>query len=303
MRIPIPPYVRLTLCAFIWAGHFVVVRAVHQDIPPIALNFWRWVAVAAMLLPFAGRDLWVQRGIIRRHFRIIFGLSVLGAVIFQGAAYVALNTTTAINAGLLNSITPVVIAIFAFLLFRERITARQACGIAVSLVGVVTVLVKADASALAALAFTVGDIWMLLAVAAWSLYSVLLRIFPAEISPILLLCAMTVIAVPLLLPLYAWEWSRQGGFHVNAASLSAILAVALFASIGAYTFWSQAVLEVGANKAGLFFHLMPLIIAVMAVTFLGEVIRPFHIAGAVLIFSGIYLTVTSPAHTRPGSGN
>lgn len=301
MRYPIPPYVLLILCAIIWAGHFVVVRAVHQDIPPIALNFWRWVAVAAMMLPFVGRDLWEQRALVRRHFRIIFGLSVLGAVIFQSGAYIALNTTTAINAGLLNATTPVVIAIFAFLLFGERITARQACGIAVSLIGVVTVLVKAEAAALGALAFTAGDIWMLLAVAAWSLYSVLLRIFPAEISPILLLGTMTVIAVPLLLPLYAWEWSRQGGFDVTAANVTAILAVALFASIGAYTFWNQAVSEVGANKAGLFMHLLPLFIAAMAVTFLGEVIRPFHVAGAALIFSGIYLTVASPARARPGS--
>ena len=303
MRVPIPPYVLLTLCAFLWAGHFIIVRAVHQDIPPISLNFWRWVVVAAMLLPFVGRDLWAQRGLIRRHFRIIFGLSVLGAVIFQGGAYIALNTTTAINAGLLHATTPVFISILAFLFFRERISPRQACGITVSLIGVVTVLVKADASVLAALAFTVGDIWMLLAVAAWSLYSVLLRIFPAEISPILLLSAMAVIAVPLLLPLYAWEWSRQGGFDVNAANLAAILAVALFASIGAYTFWNQAVTEVGANKAGLFMHLMPLFIAAMAVTFLGEVIRPFHVAGAALIFSGIYLTVASPVRARSGPGS
>ena len=301
MRVRYSPYVLLTLCAFLWAGHFVVVRAVHQDIPPIALNFWRWVVVAAMLLPFVGRDLWAQRALIRRHFRIIFGLSVLGAVIFQGGAYIALNTTTAINAGLLNATTPVVIAIIAFLLFGERITPRQACGITVSLIGVVTVLVKADAAALAALAFTAGDIWMLLAVAAWSLYSVLLRILPAAISPMLLLGAMTAIAVPLLLPLYAWEWSRQGGFDVNAANVAAILAVALFASIAAYTMWNQAVSEVGANKAGLFMHLMPLFIAAMAVTFLGEVVRPFHVAGAALIFSGIYLTVAFPAGARPRS--
>ena len=302
MRIPIPPYVLLTLCAFIWAGHFIIVRAVHQDIPPIALNFWRWVVVAAMLLPFVGQDLWAQRGLIRRHFRIISGLSVLGAVIFQGCAYIALNTTTAINAGVLNATTPIVIAIFSFLLFRERITPRQAIGITVSLIGVVTVLVKADAAALKALAFTVGDIWMLLAVAAWSVYSLVLRNFPAKISPILLLGTMTVIAVPVLLPLYVWEYSQLGGFNVNAANVAAILSLALFASIGGYTFWNQAVLEVGANKAGLFFHLMPLIIAALAVTFLGEVIRPFHVAGAALIFSGIYLTVASPVRARPGPG-
>ena len=301
MRFPIPPYVLLTLCVLFWAGHLVVVRAFHQDIPPLALNFWRWVAVAAMMLPFVGRDLWAQRALIRRHFRIIFGLSVLGVVIFPSGAYIALNTTTAINAGLLHATTPVFISMLAFLLFRERITPRQACGITVSSIGVVTVLVKADAAALAALAFTPGDIWMLLAVAAWSLYSVLLRKFPAEISPMLLLGAMTVIAVPLLLPLYAWEWSRHGGFDVNVANIAAILAVALFASIGAYTFWNQAVAEVGANKAGLFLHLMPLFIAAMAVTFLGEVIRPFHVAGAALIFSGIYLTVTFPVRARTGS--
>ncbi|MDP6573076.1 MAG: DMT family transporter [Rhodospirillales bacterium] len=303
MRIPIPPYVLLTLCSLFWAGHLIVVRAIHQDIPPITLNFWRWVVVAVMLLPFVGRDLWAQRALIRRHIRIVFGLSVLGAVIFQGGAYIALNTTTAINAGLLHATTPVGIAIFAFLFFRERLTTRQACGITMSLVGVVTVLVKADAAALAALAFTVGDIWMLLAVAAWALYSVLLRIFPAEISPMLLLGAMTVIAVPVLLPFYAWEWSRQGGFDINATNVGAIVAVALFASIGAYTFWNQAVSEVGANKAGLFLHLMPVFIAAMAITFLGEVIRPYHVAGAVLIFSGIYLTVASQARAHPQSGS
>ena len=200
--------------------------------------------------------------------------------------------------------TLVVIAIIAFLLFRDCITPRQAGGIAVSLIGVVTVLIKADVAALAAPAFTAGDIRMLLAVVAWSLYFILLRVFPAEISPMLLLGAMTVIALPLLLPFYAWEWLRQGGFDVNVANVAAILAVAVFASIGTYTFWNQAVSEVGANKAGLFMHLMPLFIAMMAVIFLSEVIRPFHVAGAALIFSGLYLTVASQARTHPQqSGN
>ena len=303
MRYPLSPYILLTFCVLFWAGHLVAVRAFHQDIPPLALNFWRWVSVAAMMLPFVGRDLWAQRALIRQHFWIILGLSVLGVVIFPSGAYIALNTTTAINAGLLHATTPVFISMLAFLLFCERITPRQTFGITVSSIGVVTVLVKADPAALAALAFTPGDIWMLLAVLAWSLYSVLLRKFPTEISPMLLLGAMTVIAVPLLLPLYAWEWSRQGGFDVNAANLSVILAVALFAAIGSYTFWNQAVSEVGANKGGLFLHLMPLFIAMMAVTFLGEVIHPFHVAGAALIFSGIYLTVTSANRTRPQARN
>ncbi|MDP6573669.1 MAG: DMT family transporter [Rhodospirillales bacterium] len=93
---------------------------------------------------------------------------------------------------------------------------------------------------------------------------------------------------------------RQGGFEVNAANLSVILvAVAMFASIGSYAFWNQAVSEVGANKGGLFLHLVPLFIATMAVMFLSEVIRPFHVAGAALIFSGIYLTVAAPARARP----
>ena len=99
------------------------------------------------------------------------------------------------------------------------------------------------------------------------------------------------------LPAYGWEFLAVGGIALEPANIVSIAYVGLFASVISYICWNRAVAQVGANKAGLFIHLMPVFSTLLAVLFLGEVLQPFHFAGIALIGTGLYLTTSAKAST------
>ena len=138
-----------------------------------------------------------------------------------------------------------------------------------------------------------GDLLMLLAVPMWALYTVLLRRLPATLPPLAMLLAVTMIGLVLLLPAYGWEFLVVGGVALQPANVVSIAYVGLLASVISYICWNRAVVQVGANKAGLFIHLMPVFSTLLAILFLGEVLQPFHFAGIALIGAGLYLTTSA----------
>jgi len=75
----------------------------------------------------------------------------------------------------------------------------------------------------------------------------------------------------------------------GAGAWAAVAFIAVFSSAIAHALWVWGVATIGPNRAGVFIHLMPLFGAVLAVAFLGEVVVPFHVAGAALVLSGVFL--------------
>ena len=286
---PISPYLLLTLSALFWSGNFIVGRAIREDISPIGLNFWRWVIAFAVLLPFAAPGLWQHRAILLRHWKLMLAFGVLGVTGFNSFVYLALQSTLAINAVLLVAVTPLTIVATSWLLFRDRVSWAAAFGLMASVLGVVIVVSRGDPALLAEIAFNPGDLWMLLAVATWSVYSVLLKHRPAELPPLTLLGATMIVGLVVLLPIYLFTLGEGIGIQLSGESLAALIYVALFASVLAYICWNQGVREVGPNRAGVFINLMPVFGAILAVVFLGERIAPYHAVAAVLVFGGIIL--------------
>ena len=187
-------YLLATLAPLFWAGNFVLARALHESLPPIALSFWRWALACLILLPFAGSQLWAQRRLLLRHWRILGLLGLLGVTNYNTFAYLGLQTTSATNAVLLQSVTPLLILVLSVPLLRQPVGAPQSFGILLSLAGVVVIVVRGDLAGLARLQLNRGDLWVLAAAASWALYSVCLRWRPAALTPLTFLAAMAVSA-------------------------------------------------------------------------------------------------------------
>lgn len=307
MMLKLPPAVLLSLSALFWGGNFVVGRWAHTDIPPLNLTFWRWLVSGVILVPFVAQGIWHHRALIRRHWALLFVLATAGMVMFHSFTYIALNTTTAINAAVVLASMPMVIPVVSFIVGDERLSLRQARGIAISALGVVVIVSHGDWQVLVSLGFTPGDLWMLGAVMAWSVYSVLLRRLPQgpgkAFPPMVLLGVTNWIAILVLLPFYLWEFRSVGGFELNLSSVLVLAYLALFASIAAFVCWNAAVPQVGANKAGLFIHLIPLFASIFSIIFLGEHLETYHLIGIGPILLGIYLTTTAktPHFTKEAS--
>ena len=92
------PQIALTLSSLFWSGNFIVGRALRDDIPAITMNYWRWIIALLILLPFTLPTLSQHRRLIYKHWRFITLLAITGIAGFHICVYLALQTTTAINA-------------------------------------------------------------------------------------------------------------------------------------------------------------------------------------------------------------
>ena len=246
-----------------------------------------------LLLPFVLRPMYEQRALLRANWGRLAILGVLGVGCYNTFLYAALQTTTATNGVLISSMTPLLIVLIGRVLFGARMTGPQQVGILLSLTGVVGIVSRGDAAVLLRLDFNNGDLLLVGGALTWALYTVLLRWRPAAIATPAFLGA-TVIGglVFLMLPLYLVELASGRIAVWNAATVAGMAYFAVFPSILAYLFWNRGVQRVGANRAGLFLHLIPVFGVALAVAFLGERPHLFHLIGAALIFIGIYVSTT-----------
>lgn len=290
--------VLLLACALSWGSNVVVGRAVHEELPPIGLAFWRNAAAFAMVLPFTAKGLITQWHTIRECWVVMFAAGVIGTAVFNAMTYWALQDTTAVNGSIMMSLTPVVIPVFAVMILRIGLTGRQAAGIAVSFVGVVAILTGGDLSVLTEFAFRRGDLWMLGGMVCWALYSVVVKLRPAELDPYVFLSVLLAVAMVVLLPFYVWE--SGSGFTYPATWQAAGIAIylGLFPTALALLFFNMAVDIVGPNRAGLCNHLVPVFATILAVLFLGEHLALFHLVGVAFIAAGLYLATAQGSARR-----
>jgi drug/metabolite transporter (DMT)-like permease len=283
------PYILLTCTTLFWGGNWVIARGIQGLMSPVAMAFWRWLAALVILLPFVAGPMRREWPAIRRSWKILAVLGVLGVGAFNTLTYTGLKYTTATNGALLNSVIPILIIAISFVFFRERVTWRKGAGVLVSLAGVATIISRGDAQTLLHLRLNPGDLWVLAAMVGWALYTVCLRWRPAHLSSRAFTGSLIAIGVAAILPVFAWDYALGHRSSWNGITLASVAYFAIFPSVLAYFFWNAAVARVGAERAGLFLHLMPVFGAGLSMAFLGESLLPFHFAGAALIFSGIFI--------------
>ncbi len=286
----VAPYLLLTLSALLWSGNFVLSRAVSTQIPPVGLLFWRWTVALLVLLPVALPRLRQQWPVVQANWKLFPLFGLLGVTLFNLLIYTAMHTTTAINAALVNSVVPVLIVLFARIFHGHGITRQQWVGILLSMLGVITIILRGNPSTILTLAFTSGDFLVFGAAVSWSLYSVALRLYPKGLDSIVFLFCIALCGLAFILPLYAWEVASGKYVPVTTASLVSIAYVGIGASVVAFIAWNSGIRTLGAQIGGQFIHLMPVFSTILAVLFLHERLQGFHLFGIFLIIAGILCT-------------
>ena len=284
----------LTVPPLLWAGNAVVGRLMNGLVPPITLNFLRWALAFALLLPLAG---WVlRRGSgLWVHWKRFALLGLLGVGCYNALQYLALKTSTPLNVTLVAASSPVWMLGIGALWFGQRISQRQLVGAALSIAGVLFVLSRGDWDQLMQVRLVPGDLYVLLATAAWAFYSWLLVRpgDPPQIRGDWAAFLMAQVALGLVWSglFAAGEWAA-GDTHIEWGwPLAAALAyVAIGPAILAYRCWGIGVNRVGPNIAGFFANLTPLFAAVMSAAFLGELPHLYHAIAFVLIVGGIVVS-------------
>lgn len=282
-------YLLLVIAMLSWSGNGVVGRALAGTVPPFGLSLMRWTIAFVAVLPFAAGEIFAQRAVILRRWRFLLLIALLGLTTCNSLGYLGLQWTTALNAGLINSAGPMLTLIAGFIIHRERAAPLQVLGLLVSLLGVFVIVLRGEPGALLRLSVNQGDVAILVGVAAWSVYTVLLRRAPRELSPVALLAVLFGIGAVTVLPFHLAEsWLGRPLPETGNAALG-YLYVGLFPAVIAFFGWNRGVAAIGANRASLFSYLMPLFSAGLAHAFLGEEIAPYHLVGGTLILLGIFV--------------
>jgi drug/metabolite transporter (DMT)-like permease len=267
----------LTLPPLLWAGNAIVGRLVHDMLPPVLLNFLRWSIALLILLPLAGPVFRPQAG-LWRHWKQYAMLGLLGIGMYNALQYLALQSSTPINVTLVASGMPVWMMLTGWLFFGAPVNRRQVAGAALSIAGVLLVLARGEWRHVLELRLVAGDLFMILATIAWSLYSWMLtrvRAFGVLWSGGFAAGEWALGAIPV-----QWSWRMA----------AALVYVAVFPAVIAFRCWGEGVQRAGPAIGAFFVNLTPLFTALLSSAFLGEAPHGYHVAAFALIVGGIVVS-------------
>ena len=284
-------YLYLFLTVTFWAGNFIVGKlASFYNVPPFSLNFYRWFFAWLILAPFTIPEIIEKKEYIFKNYKLFIILGVTSITIFNSIVYYSLNFTQVISGVLMISTIPVMIMLFSSILKIEKTNIFQIIGVIFSFAGVIMIITKADIQILKNLDFNKGDITMVVAMFSWALYSTLLKRQKYEISQISLLQVVITFGLLFLMPIYFIEYQIGSRIILEKPFILILSYVVLFPGLASFLLWIKGISLIGANRSGVFLHLMPILSAIMAMIFFNEKFMFYHMLGACFIITGILLS-------------
>tara|TARA_B100001093_G_scaffold507358_1_gene567768 strand:+ start:1332 stop:2225 length:894 start_codon:yes stop_codon:yes gene_type:complete len=284
-------YLLLVLAALFWSGNFIVGKfATLFQVPPLTLNAFRWIAVWLILMPFTYKEIYNNLSIIKKKWLVISFMGVITISTFNSVVYFALNYTQVINAVLVLAAIPAATIVLSSLMKVEKTNIFQLLGLLLSIVGIVSIISNGNVQKIISLNFNKGDLWMLVCVLTWALYSTLLKKHKFKFSQFSLIQLMVSVGILFLIPQFFYEKSLGLEVNFNKAFFLILFYVVVFPAIAAYYCWQKGIQIIGPNRATMFIQLMPLFSAVMAIIIFKEKLELYHVVGAIFIVLGIYLS-------------
>ncbi|MFI6486424.1 DMT family transporter [Streptomyces sp. NPDC050564] len=269
----------------LWSGSFVAVRALHDSVPPVQHAFWRWVVALVAVAPFAAREAWRQRALVRRHLGHVLLAALLGVTVYNTLVNQAGVSTSAGNMSMIMAASPVLMAVYERI-GGVRLGARRVAGMLIACTGVVLLVGKGS---LSVVDFTAGDLWMIAAATCFASYSALLRRRPAELTGLTFLFTTFALGAVMLLPAYALSVSAQGTFTPTPGTVGPLLYVGVASSAVAFFAWNKAISLIGAAQAGTVYYLQPVCVAALSYVLLGERTTWTQLLCMNLILGGVVL--------------
>ncbi len=284
-------YLILILTTIFWSGNFIVGKAASTfQIPPFSLNFYRWFFAGLILFPFTYKEILNKKKYILENIGFFIILGITSITIFNSIVYYSLYYTQVISGILMISTIPVWIIFISSILNIEKTNIFQIIGVIFSLTGVIFIITKADLNLIKNLDFNKGDLSMVVAMFSWAVYSALLKSKKYEISQFALLQVVIITGLIFLIPIYFIEMYLGHLIVLGKPFILTLTYVVLFPGLAAFFFWIKGISLIGANRAGIFLHLMPIFGAAMAMIIFDEKFMYYHIFGAIFIVAGIALS-------------
>ena len=284
-------YILLVLTTIFWSGNFIVGKAATiYNIPPFSLNFFRWLFAGIILLPFTFKEIFLKKNYIKANIGLFIILGITSITVFNSIVYYSLYFTQVITGVLMISTIPVWIILISSLLKIEKTNIYQIFGILLSLIGVVAIITKSDLEVIKGLEFNKGDLSIIVAMFSWAIFSTLLKKKKLEVSQITLLQVVIIFGLIFLTPIYIIELLLGNYIILDKPFFLTLAYVVIFPGLLSFLFWIKGISVIGANRSGIFLHLMPIFGSVFAIIIFKEKIMFYHLIGAIFIIFGIRIS-------------
>lgn len=284
------PYILLVIAALLWGGNFVIGRGFADTMPPFTLAFIRWIVAFLFFFPFAKNELVANIPLWKKEWKTLFWMSLTGIVGFNTLLYIAVHYTTSINAALINAPTPALIALLSFIFLKEKVHIRHILGIVFSIIGVTWIVSRGSLEALLSFSINKGELWMLVAITSWSIYSVIVKKNTGKLPAAGSFLVTIIIGIVILAPFAVYEWVVAKPMTITFTSILGFLYIGIFASIVAFLSWNKAVADLGPGKASPFLNLIPVFASIFAITFIGESLTSAQLIGGAITIFGVLIT-------------
>ena len=271
------------------ASNLVVARGGVEFVPPISLAFWRWTVVFLILLPFTYVTLKNNFHIIKKEYKKLFFLGSMGCGVCGAFPFLAGETTTVTNMGIIYTSSPVFIILISYFFFQEKINLTKVIGLIACLIGVFVIIIKGDIDLLINLRFTIGDLWMLAAAVGWALYSIYLFYWKSKLKIFDRFAMISFFGALSLLPFYVGEEL----FYKETIFVTEFYLWVIFAAISpgiiAFTLYTIAQKKLGASLTGFTLYVFTVYGAIYGYFLFDEKFENYHIIETILVFFGVYL--------------
>ena len=271
------------------ASNLIVARGGVEYVPPISLAFWRWLLVFFILLLFTFNSLRKNFHFIKKEYKQIFFIGAMGCGICGAFPFLAGQTTTIINMGIIYTSSPIFIILISSIFFKEKINFLQIIGLCSCLIGVFIIIIKGNLSLLINLKFTIGDLWMLAAAIGWALYSIYLFYWKTNLEIFQRFTLIALFGSVSLFPFYIIEEVYFAETIFNSSFLIWVSFAAISPGIIAFTLYTMAQKKLGASITGFTLYIFTVYGAIYGILFFDEHLENYHYIGTLLVFTGVYL--------------
>jgi drug/metabolite transporter (DMT)-like permease len=278
------------LAMIIWAGNFIIARDVYKEIPPVSLNFYRWLTASLIIIPIGFKKIRDEWQAIKQSWQYLFWAALTGVAMFNTFVYIGAHYTSAINLALIGTTSsPIFSVIFARIFLKEKIGALKITGMIFCVIGILYLICRGSWENLLSLQFTAGDAWVLVGAITFAIYNTLVKKKPKTISSISFLSVAFSLGTIIVVPFFLWEISRTDSIQWDAHLVFSIVYLGLGASVICFLLWNIAIGRLGTGRAALFGNLIPIFTSLGAVLILHEKFTLIHVVSMLLVFAGILI--------------
>jgi drug/metabolite transporter (DMT)-like permease len=271
------------------ASNLVVARGGVEYVPPISLAFWRWTLVFSILIPFTYASLKKNFQIIKKEYKKLFFLGVTGCGVCGAFPFLAGQTTTVTNMGIIYTSSPIFIILISGIFFNEKINLTKVVGLISCLIGVFAIIIKGNLYLLINLNFTIGDLWMLAAAIGWALYSIYLFYWKTKLEIFQRFTLIAFFGAISLLPFYIGEEIFFEKTTFTKEFFMWVIFAAISPGIIAFTLYTITQKKLGASLTGFTLYIFTIYGAIYGYFLFDEKLENYHLIGTVLVFIGVYL--------------